>query len=211
MYKQVATAVILTSVCLAPAAFAHDHFGEHCKVEIRQNVEITPDSIRITAEDRTLVQIDHDQRLFVSGDEVPLDLWQQSLITDYSQRIRSTLPMVVDVLLEGVELGAMATSEVFFGITGRELPEPVTEAITDMRRKVERKMKVEEDRIVIQAGHPHDDLFEDLHPELESAIASSMEALIKTVGRSILSGEGAWLSNEIAWLSNESPKLFARK
>jgi|TARA_B100000315_G_scaffold255771_1_gene300010 hypothetical protein len=190
MNKQ--AAAILTIVCLAPLAFAHDDHGQHCSVRMGHDVEVSPDAIRISDGEQVLVQIVGDDRLYILGDEVDLDSGQEDLVSAYSNGIRSTLPVVADVILEGVEIGLTVVSKVFHGMTGSEPPSGVADAMKNIRRRAATRLKVEGAGVSIREGHLHhlDDVVDELKPEFEDAIAASIGSLVMAVGRAIMQGDG---------------------
>ncbi|OEY70981.1 hypothetical protein BI198_06905 [Rheinheimera salexigens] len=77
---------------------------------------IAPDHIRILQNNRTHVQINADQQLFIRGEWIALDAEETALLRQYSQGLRRFVPEIVSIAVDGVELGLSSIEAMFSGI-----------------------------------------------------------------------------------------------
>jgi hypothetical protein len=77
---------------------------------------IAPDHIRILQNNRTHVQINADQQLFIRGEWIALDTEETALLRQYSQGLRRFVPEIVSIAVDGVELGLSSIEAMFSGI-----------------------------------------------------------------------------------------------
>lgn len=77
---------------------------------------IAPDHIRILQNNRTHVQINANQQLFIRGEWLALGPEETVLLRQYSQGLRRFVPEVVSIAVDGVELGMSSIEAMFSGM-----------------------------------------------------------------------------------------------
>ncbi|HBN90849.1 MAG: hypothetical protein CL577_00955 [Alteromonadaceae bacterium] len=77
---------------------------------------IAPDHIRILQNNRTHVQINNDQQLFIRGELISLTAEDVVLLQQYSRDLRKFVPEIVSIAVDGVELGLSSIEAMFTGI-----------------------------------------------------------------------------------------------
>ncbi len=108
--------LLVSSLFIATSALAHNDnnisfSAEQCNVEFKNDVRITPSELEVyTADNRTMKIIDQ-HTLYIDGQSVSLDASQQQAIADYSDSLRSQLPEVASIALEGVKIAGVAIEE----------------------------------------------------------------------------------------------------
>ncbi|TMO47106.1 hypothetical protein CWC23_18270, partial [Pseudoalteromonas ruthenica] len=91
-----------------------------CDVELRHGLIITDDVIRIVDKGQTRVQINNNNQLFIRGYWVDLGDDESKVLEQFSQGIRQTVPELVNLATDGVNLGLSAIEQVVEGMSDKE-------------------------------------------------------------------------------------------
>lgn len=181
---------LLAALALTLPATAAAH---QCSFGIDAELEITPERVVIDDDDLGEVVIGADGELEIDGRDVALDAEQQEAVEAYADQLREVVPAVIDVAIEGVEIGIVAVTEVFAALTGGETPASVDESLKDLRADIDARLGrrdgtwyVREDGI-----SDLDETLDSMEPLIEEAVAESVGALLMAVGQAIASGEGS--------------------
>lgn len=87
-----------------------------CNMAFRYGVLISPEHIRVMQNNRTYVQINHDQQLFIKGDWHELDDEDQRLLQLYAEGLRKFVPEIVSLAVDGVEVGLSSIEAMLVGV-----------------------------------------------------------------------------------------------
>lgn len=87
-----------------------------CEMAFAHGILIAPDHIRILQNNRTHVQINNDQQLFIRGELISLTAEDVLLLQQYSRDLRKFVPEIVSIAVDGVELGLSSIEAMFTGI-----------------------------------------------------------------------------------------------
>lgn len=87
-----------------------------CNMAFRYGVLISPEHIRVMQNNRTYVQINHNQQLFVKGEWLDLDEEEQRLLQLYSEGLRKFVPEIVSLAVDGVEVGLSSIEAMLAGV-----------------------------------------------------------------------------------------------
>lgn len=87
-----------------------------CNMAFRFGVLISPEHIRIMQNNRTYVQINHNQQLFVKGEWLSLDTEEQQLLQQYAEGLRKFVPEIVSLAVDGVEVGLSSIEAMLAGV-----------------------------------------------------------------------------------------------
>ena len=87
-----------------------------CEMAFAHGILIAPDHIRILQNNRTHVQINNDQQLFIRGEVISLTAEDVVLLQQYSRDLRKFVPEIVSIAVDGVELGLSSIEAMFTGI-----------------------------------------------------------------------------------------------
>ena len=87
-----------------------------CEMAFAHGILIAPDHIRILQNNRTHVQINNDQQLFIRGELISLTAEDVVLLQQYSRDLRKFVPEIVSIAVDGVELGLSSIEAMFTGI-----------------------------------------------------------------------------------------------
>ncbi|MEH8020405.1 DUF2884 family protein [Rheinheimera metallidurans] len=91
-------------------------FAAECEMAFAHGILIAPDHIRILQNNRTHVQINGDQQLFIGGELIALTADDAVLLKQYSHDLRKFVPEIVSIAVDGVELGLSSIEAMFTGI-----------------------------------------------------------------------------------------------
>lgn len=90
--------------------------ASECQMAFRHGLLIAPDHIRIMQNSRTHVQINEDKQLFIAGEWITLADDETVLLRQYSQGLRKSVPEIVSIAVDGVELGLSSIESMLVGI-----------------------------------------------------------------------------------------------
>ena len=86
-----------------------------CEMAFAHGILIAPDHIRILQNNRTHVQINNDQQLFIRGELISLTPEDVVLLQQYSRDLRKFVPEIVSIAVDGVELGLSSIEAMLTG------------------------------------------------------------------------------------------------
>jgi hypothetical protein len=113
---------------------------KQCDVELSHGLIITDDVIRIVDKGQTRVQINNDKQLFIRGYWVDLSPEESKVVEQFSRGIRQTVPELVDLATDGVNLGLSAIEQVVEGMSDKE-PEVLKTQLQYVERALMDKFK----------------------------------------------------------------------
>lgn len=94
-------------------------FARDCNMGFGYGLLISPAEIRIMDNNQTMMQINHDQQLFIQGEWLELTEEETALVTEYSQGLRKFVPEIVGIAVDGVELGLSSMERMLSGVGSR--------------------------------------------------------------------------------------------
>ncbi|WP_440056186.1 YggN family protein [Pseudoalteromonas sp. T1lg65] len=174
-------------LCVAPA-FAKNK----CDVELAHGLIITDNEIRIVDKGQTRVQINQDEQLFILGHWVELDDQGTAVIREYSKGLRDTVPELVNLATDGVNLGLSAIEQIVEGMSDKE-PEVLKTQLQYVERALMDKFKRGDDFFFIapQSLSKIDDFFtKEISQKIHSAVHGSLGAILVSLGDAFKSREG---------------------
>lgn len=177
--------VFIATALLLPTAQA-----QQCNVNFNYGVIIDPNHIRILDHGQTIVQINHDEQLFVGGREIPLNSEQYSLINTYSTGIRAQVPQIVSIAIEGVEIGLKAVNKVIGGLTGENSSShrKLQENFDEMQMRLRKKFNHSDESYYIapQDFDDFDEIFAgEFEQEIEAIVSDSIGTILMAVGEAM--------------------------
>ena len=182
-------AILSLSIALSStAAFAQ----KPCDVELRHGLIITDDVIRIVDKGQTRVQINNNTQLFIRGYWVDLGEDESKVLEQFSQGIRQTVPELVNLATDGVNLGLSAIEQVVEGMSDKE-PEVLKTQLQYVERALMDKFKRGDDFFFIapQSLSQIDDFFtKEISQKIHSAVHGSLGAILVSLGDAFKSREG---------------------
>lgn len=163
-----------------------------CDVELGHGLIITDDVIRIVDKGQTRVQINYDQQLFIKGRWIELSDEETKVLKLYSEGLRDTVPELVELATDGVNLGLTAIEQVVSGFTEKE-PEVLKDQLKYVERALRDRFKKGDDFFYIapQSLSKMNDFFErEISEKIHSAVHGSLGAILVALGDAFESTEG---------------------
>ncbi|MCF6435532.1 YggN family protein [Pseudoalteromonas sp. MMG022] len=163
-----------------------------CDVELSHGLIITDSEIRIVDNGQTRVQINNDNQLLIRGYWVELSEQETQVLYEYSRGIRDTVPELVSLATDGVNLGLSAIEQVVEGMSDKE-PEVLKTQLQYVERALMDKFKRGDDFFFIapQSLSKIDDFFtKEISKKIHSAVHGSLGAILMSLGDAFKSREG---------------------
>lgn len=182
--------LISASVSTGVNAVSAEH--KQCDVELTHGLIITEDTIRIVDNNQTRVQINHGNQLLVKGQWIELNAQEAQVLEQYNKMIRDTVPELVDLATDGVNIGLSAIENVVTGLSDKE-PEELKTQLQYVERALRDKFKRGDDFFYIapQSLSKLDDFFaQEVSKKIHTAIQGSLGAMLVSLGDALQSQEG---------------------
>ncbi|MCG9767611.1 YggN family protein [Pseudoalteromonas piscicida] len=176
--------------CAVLTSFAHAN--NKCDVELGHGLIITDNEIRIVDDGQTRIQINNDSQLFILGRWIELDQEGERVVREYSLGIRDTVPELVNLATDGVNLGLSAIEQVVEGMSDKE-PEVLKTQLQYVERALMDKFKRGDDFFFIapQSLSKIDDFFtKEISQKIHSAVHGSLGSILVSLGDAFKSREG---------------------
>lgn len=183
-------ASLAASLAMTPALAHETHCGESCSIDFASEVAVSDKVIRIRRDGSDLVLTDTD-RVFVDYEEVAVSDDQLKQVQAYASGIRETVPEVVTIALEGVQVGLTALSEVAYGMFDAEPPQALLDAIEEINTRVDEHVRYEQGEYFLSGDRISgvEDAMATIEPALEKAISASIGQMFSNLG-DIFTGGG---------------------
>lgn len=181
---------LLSRCIFLTSLFSSTIFAQQCDINFNYGVVIDPAHVRILDRGQTYIQINGDNQLFVSGREVTLSAQQKSQLKQYTQGIRSQVPEIVSIAVEGVELGLKTVNKVISGLTGENSAshQKFQERFDEMQWRLRARFN-HSDKSYYIAPQDFDDFDEvfagEFEKEIESIISESVGSILVAVGEAM--------------------------
>ncbi|TMN89099.1 hypothetical protein CWB72_11595 [Pseudoalteromonas phenolica] len=166
--------------------------NDKCDVELDHGLIITDSVIRIVDKGQTRVQINHDEQLLIKGYFIQLNDEETKVLREYALGIRDTVPELVSLATDGVNLGLSAIEQIVEGMSDKE-PEVLKTQLQYVERALMDKFKRGDDFFFIapQSLSKIDDFFtEEISQKIHSAIHGSLGSILVSLGDAFKSREG---------------------
>lgn len=163
-----------------------------CEAELSHGLIITDSEIRIVDNGQTRVQINNDQQLLIRGYYIQLSDADTLVLKEYAQGIRDTVPELVSLATDGVNLGLSAIEQIVEGMSDKE-PEVLKTQLQYVERALMDKFKRGDDFFFIapQSLSKIDDFFtQEISQKIHSAVHGSLGAILVSLGDAFKSREG---------------------
>lgn len=209
LIANLSASLLLSTALLSTATIAHENNhdkgsysfnSDECSIDVNYGVVVAGDNIRFINDDKTYVQINNNQQLFVEGKLVDLTDRQQALVTEYSEQINKQVPAAVNLATDAIEIAFQAISHVVIGISGdnEKSKARVDSIFTKINSEVEKRFNATDDTYFIaeQDFDEFDQFMEDeLEGEIEDLIEDSVGDILIAVGTAMNSEEGNFEEN----------------
>lgn len=192
---------LTSSLLLSTQAFAKDddsHYSfstDECSINLNYSVAVENNHIRFINNDKTLVQINDHEQLFVKGKQIQLTERQQALVSEYSEQINQQVPVAVNLAVDAVEIAFEAISHVVTGLSGEDSQsnDRLESIFTKINAEVDKRFHEEDGNYYLaqQDFGEFDQFMEDeIEEEVEGLISDSVGDLLIAVGTAMNNEEG---------------------
>jgi len=195
MKTLIATALIIAS----SASYAHDNAfsSDSCNVDLHGGININAKEITFSKDKSPLYTIANNEILRINGEEVPLSASQQSLLTEYSNSIRTVVPEVKSIALDAIDLAIDGVNLAFNELLGEgnNVSSELTTQLTTIRAEVDREFGQHKEFYIDEEGFSGKDFFGDdfeqrIETAVESTIKNSLGSLMIALGQEMLFSGG---------------------
>ncbi len=165
---------------------------EQCNVQLGYGMIITDDMIRIVEGTQTRVQINNDKQIFIEGRWIRLNEQDTLILKEFSLGLRDTVPELVNLATDGVNLGLTAIEQVVESFSDKE-PEVLKNQLKYVEQALMEKFKRGDDFYYIapQSLSKLDEFFEkEISGKIHSAVHGSLGAILVALGEAFDSDEG---------------------
>ncbi len=111
------------------SSFSYPHFfianfysvsanAQQCNVQLNYGIVINSLHIHIIEDEKTYIQINAQDQLFVYGREIELSTSQSALMKKYYTSLHEQVPLIVNIATEALDAGLAAVNTVIANITG---------------------------------------------------------------------------------------------
>jgi hypothetical protein len=164
--------------------------AQQCDINFNYGVIIDPAHLRIVNQGQTYVQINGQHQLFVYGREIALNKAQKSQLSEYTSGIRSQVPAIVSIAIEGVELGLKAVNKVISSLTGENSAthQQFQEKFDEMKSRLRTRFNHSDESYYIapQDFDDFDEIFTgEFKKEIETIVTNSVGNILVAVGEAI--------------------------
>ncbi len=201
MNKTLLTTALLTTSLLSGAALAHKNnsheqtgnfhiSSDNCNLDFNNAVTIDSDTVEIKTSNNQTMKIKQDGSLIINGEHLSLNQSQQDAAQEYANGLRTELPQVAEIALEGVKIAGTALDEVATAFNLNDM-NSLSDVMDDLAVKIEDSF-YQGDTFVIDNNNFNaiDDAFGE---EFESQMEQAMEAAVMDSIGSILIALGSEL------------------
>lgn len=108
MIKTIRNISLVTAAVMSTSAFSNVHMDnvnintDQCDITLNYDLTISPDHILIIEDDETMIDIYNDKMLFIKGEKIDLSPEQQTMVSNYANSLRSTIPEVSGIAVEAI-------------------------------------------------------------------------------------------------------------
>ncbi|MFY8274533.1 YggN family protein [Pseudoalteromonas sp. SSDWG2] len=193
------TLAVISALSVSGAAFAKDDnsisFGsEQCSIEFTNDVRIEPQRLQITNANNQHLVFENGQ-LEIDGEIMNLTSEQQEAVANYVDSVRTQMPEVAQIALDGVKIAGVAIEEVgaAFGIQHNDA---LTELVDQIGVNIEDTFYqngafVMGKQSFEQLGNDIENQFdEDFEQAMEQAVLQSIGGILVSLGTQMIGAGG---------------------
>lgn len=191
-YRGSAALLLLAALVAAPlpsvAASWFDH--DSCPLIIDGDVSLTPELTRIVNGGGEII-ITGGHNVLVDGRPLTLTDSQRRLIREYDKELRRTVTGIVDLALEGVEIGLTAVAAVFDALFDAQPPARLQAVMGDIREKIDARVRRDDGAVFLgdEGIDGLDDALAQMEPLIEAAAKDIVQNTLAAAGEAFDSGD----------------------
>ena len=198
--------------CLVSTLCCTSTYAAHCDVNFNYGVVIDPSHLRIIKHGQTLVQINNEQQLFIKGKEISLSSKQKQDLMLYAQGIRTQVPEIVSIAIEGIDLGLKAVNKIIGSLTGENSAthQKIQEKFSEIQARLRLRFNQSDQNYYI-APQDFDDFDQiiagDLEQEIQEIVNDSIGTILTAVGEAITTNDEEDLEHRVETMTERIEKI----
>ena len=178
-----------------------------CNIDFAYGIAVNKNQLRVMDKTRTVVQINDQSQLFVSGRWQTLDDQQRALLEEYSSGLHYVVPKMIVLATEGVDLAIDTIEHVYLGLVGSDHDsyERLNGAMKRVRHRVKDKFRHASNHYFIGPGSLEsvDDFVDsEIEAQLEEAISTSVGGILSAIS-GINTGNGEVNQEKVAEITRQ--------
>jgi len=204
---------ILRGLSLASTLlYCTSSYAAHCDVNFNYGVVIDPSHLRIIKHGQTLVQINNEQQLFIKGREIILSTQQKHDLMLYAQGIRTQVPEIVSIAIEGIGLGLKAVNKIIGSLTGENSAthQKIQEKFSELQARLRLRFNQSDQNYYI-APQDFDDFDQiiagDLEQEIQEIVNDSIGTILSAVGEAMTTNDNDDLEHRVEAMAERIEKI----
>lgn len=184
-----------------------------CNVDLEYGLLVSDSQIRVTDEGRTVYQINGDSQLIAGGHWIEVNEQQAALLGEFSRGIHYSVPKMIILATEGVQLAIETVEHVYTGLVGSDHKTfaKLEKALEKVHWKVQSKFIQSNGNYYIGPGSLEnvDDLVDrELEEQIEQAINTSLGGILSAIG-GLASGNDTDMEEKMENLSQKIEMMGA--
>lgn len=197
-------ATLIASALTVSLASSAVYANKSCNVDLSAGLAINASSIEFLQDEagkdekkRSLYKIIDGKKLLVDNQHIDLSDDQQALVKKYDEKIRSLVPQVKNVAIEGVDMAIEGVNLVFNGLLGEgnAVAADLTTELTLIREQVSTNLSIEHGVSVGVEGLESEGLLgkdfdQRIESAVEKAVLNSMGSILIAMGQQMVASDG---------------------
>lgn len=194
--------LLVSAIMCVPTAMAHNDNGasvsfnnNECNVEFKNDIRIKPSELEIFKADTQHMLFTTQGELSINGEQITLNNAQRQAITNYTASLRTQLPEVASIALDGIKIAGVALEEVANAFNIDNL-ENIATLLDDIQHDVESTFYQQGTFVMgqqsfAQFGENVEQQFEQkIERVVESAVMQSMGSVLVALGSELVGSGG---------------------
>jgi|DEB0MinimDraft_12_1074336.scaffolds.fasta_scaffold04341_3 hypothetical protein len=164
-----------------------------CDWQLDGNIAVNSDYVLLTNAAGKSLKLTNNNQVFIDNQPIDVSEALKPLVAEYHQRLRITVPAIVDIALDGLEIGLTVVTDIFSSIAGTPPPASLAAAMENIRTDIATHLSRNQQTVQLNGSTTQmlnssiDQAVDDLKP---SFIASVTGAVLMNLGQSMASGDG---------------------
>jgi hypothetical protein len=171
--------------------------GEGCNLQIDAGLRVSPQVLEFYDQDKAAYQIKDGRYLVVDGKPLSLDAAQQAIVAQYDRQVRTLVPEVRGMALDGIDLAIVGVTAAFDELLGErnKISTQLRDELNHLKGDVRRYF----DHEIISLGREQDDDAPELFGKyfetrmeriVETSVQDSIGQIMLAMGKEIIASGG---------------------
>lgn len=193
--KSLSLAVTLTSLVSA-SALAHSNFNMSCQTNLNAELSFANNELLVKSTSEQNILFTANGEVSVDGKRIELNSTEQKLAQQYYNDVEASIPMVVDITVEAINITNLALTEVFVGLLGEQskVASTIDTKLSDLSHAIEQHVYQDPASLTFNSAYFENDLgldsnFDQQMEEItEELVSTAMGEIFMVMGKAMLTG-----------------------